>query len=219
MNAPIKLYGYWRSLATFRVRAALNIKKLAYTEELIDLSQNHQFSEEFSKLNPQNTIPLLQNGDVSIAQSMAILEYIEEVWPQSPLMPKDAAGRAQVRALAQVAIADVHPLVVPRVRSYLASNYGQTEENQAQWARHWIDRGSRAIEEILVDSTSRSGLYAYSDELTLADLALCSHLVGAKLFKADVTPYPRLVEIVNRCLAIPEIAAAHPLKQVGAPPL
>jgi maleylacetoacetate isomerase len=212
----VTLYGYWRSLAAFRVRAALNLKNIPYEEKLIDLSQREQFSASFHQLNPQHVIPLLDHDGKHITQSLAILEYLDENWDNNPLLPKDSFLRSRVRSLAQITIADTHPLIVPRVRSYLNEQYGADEEQQAQWARHWFTIGTKAIEDRL-NQDQLSGLYCNGDEISMADIALTSHVIGAKLFKADLSIAPKLMGIIGRCLEIEAISKAHPLKQPGTP--
>jgi maleylacetoacetate isomerase len=212
----VTLYGYWRSLAAFRVRAALNLKKIAYQEKLIDLSQGEQFSASFHELNPQHVIPLLDHDGRHITQSLAILEYLDDFWPNNPLLPQDPFEKARVRSLAQITIADTHPLIVPRVRRYLNEQYGVNEEQQAEWARHWFTLGSKAIEERL-HQDDLSGSFCNGDEISLADIALTSHVIGAKLFQADLSAMPKLMGIVGRCFEIESISNAHPLKQPGAP--
>jgi maleylacetoacetate isomerase len=212
----ITLYGFWRSLATYRVRAALNLKGLSYTETSVDLLKGEQFQPEFHRINPQHVLPVLDHDGLRLVQSMPIVEYLDETFPQVPLLPADAAGRARVRALAQIATADVHPLVVPRVRKRLAGDFNASEEQQMQWARHWFDRGSEAIESHL-DGNSGSGSFAHGDAVSLADLALVSHVVGVRLFQADLSIAPRLVALADRCLAMDAFARAHPMRQVGAP--
>ncbi len=209
------LYGYWRSLATFRVRAALKLKGLAYQENIIDLSQGEQFSPSYHSLNPQHVLPLLDHDGLRLTQSLAIVEYINDTWPQASLLPPDAAGKARVRALAQIASADVHPLIVPRVRNYLEQECGLDEAARLKWVRHWFVKGTQALEAKLSDGLT--GTYAHGDQLSLADLALASHVVGARLFQVDLSIAPRLEAIVNRCLALEAFASAHPLAQAGAP--
>jgi maleylacetoacetate isomerase len=211
----ITLYGYWRSLATFRVRAALNLKGLAYTETLVDLGAGEQFGEAYHRVNPQHVLPTLVHEGRYLVQSMPIVEYINETWPDISLLPADAAGRARVRALAQVATADVHPLIVPRVRNWLDGKLGIDEAGRLRWVRHWIDVGSEAIEGQL--AAGPAGLYAHGDTVSLADLALVSHVVGARLFRADLSQAPRLQSLADRCLALDAFARAHPLVQPGAP--
>jgi maleylacetoacetate isomerase len=210
----ITLYGFWRSLATYRVRAALQLKGLAHTEFMVYLLKCEQVQPGFDRINPQHVLPVLELDGLRLVQSLPIIEYLDEAYPQVPLLPIDAPGRARVRALAQIATADVHPLVVPRVRKRLAGDFGAGEEQQMQWARHWFDRGSEAIEALL---DAGSGLYAHGDSVTMADLALVSHVIGVRLFQADTTLAPRLMAIADRCLALDAFARAHPMRQPGAP--
>lgn len=212
----IHLYGFWRSLATFRVRIALNLKGLAYTETPIDLIKGEQFEAGFHQVNSQHVLPVFEHDGLLLTQSLAIVEYIDDVWPNDPLLPPDAAGKARVRALAQIAAADTHPLVVPRVRNLLESDYGIDEAGRTKWARHWIDKGSSAIEARLT-ADGLSGRFAHGDRVSIADLALASHVAGARLFQADLTRAPRLVAIVDHCLTLAAFAKAHPLAQPGAP--
>ena len=212
----VVLYGYWRSLATFRVRIALNLKGVTYEEKIVDLSKGEQFQQPFQSLNPQNVLPLLVHQGLHLSQSLAIAEYIDEIWPEPPLLPADAAGKARVRSLAQIAIADVHPLIVPRVRNFLEHECGLDEAARLKWIQHWFNKGTEAIE-AKIAADNLSGTYAHGDQVTLADLALASHVVGARLFQADLSNAPRLEAIVNRCLQLDAFAKAHPLAQAGAP--
>lgn len=212
----IVLYGYWRSLATFRVRAALNLKGLAYTETIVDLGRGEQFGEDFHRINAQHVLPALEHGGLLLTQSLPIIEYIDETWRRRPLLPDDTAGRARVRALAQIPTADVHPLIVPRVRGLLEAEFGIDEPGRLKWIRHWFDKGSQAIEARLGEAGCE-GRYAHGDQLTLADLALVSHVIGARMFQADLVRAPRLAALADRCLALDAFASAHPLAQPGAP--
>ena len=212
----IVLYGFWRSLATFRVRAALNLKALDYTETIVDLGQGEQFGERFHRVNAQHVLPVLDHDGLHLSQSLPIIEYLDETWPHEPLLPADAAGRARVRALAQITSADVHPLIVPRVRDFLEKEFAVDEAGRLKWIRHWFDKGSEAIEAKL-GSHDPAGPYAHGERVTLADLALVSHVVGARLFQADLTRAPRLEALADHCLALAAFARAHPLAQPGAP--
>jgi maleylpyruvate isomerase len=212
----VTLYGFWRSLAAFRVRAALHYKEVPFTEKIIDLVQGDQFSDTYHELNPQHVIPLLEHEGHKITQSLAILEYIDQTWPNRPILPKNAYEQAYLRSISLITIADTHPLVVPRVRGFLNKNYGQDEAGQSAWARHWLNEGSMAIEARL-HNEGLCGKFTLGDEISLADFALCSHVIGARLFEADLTLAPKLVEIANACLAVDSIMRAHPLKQPGAP--
>jgi maleylacetoacetate isomerase len=214
-GAAVTLYGFWRSLATFRVRAALNLKGVPYEERMVDLLQGDQLREPFHSINPQHVLPVLEHGGQRLTQSLPIIEYIDETWTQDPLLPADAASRARVRALAQITASDAHPLVVPRVRNLLESDFGIDEAGRMRWARHWLDEGSAAIEAAL--AAGPSGRYAHGDRVTIADLALVSHVIGARLFGSNLSRAPLLEALANRCLALDAFARAHPLKQPGAP--
>jgi maleylacetoacetate isomerase len=212
----IQLYGFWRSLATFRVRAALNIKRIDYTETSIDLTKGEQFSEQFHRLNAQHVLPVFEHDGLRLMQSLPIIEYLDETWPQEPLLPSDAAGKARVRALAQITTSDVHPLIVPRIREFLEHEFHIDEPGRLKWIRHWFTKGSEAIEARLVGDGA-SGQFAHGNTLSMADLALVSHVVGCRLFQADLSRSPRLEAISDRCLALEPVARAHPLAQPGAP--
>lgn len=212
----VVLYGFWRSLATFRVRAALNLKGIDYTETIVDLAAGEQFDERFHRINAQHLLPVLEHDSLRLTQSLAIIEYLDETWTNEPLLPADAPGRARVRALAQIAIADVHPLIVPRVRELLEAQFGIDEAGRLRWIRHWFDKGSQAIEARLV-ADGLSGRFAHGDRVSLADLALVSHVIGARLFQADLGQAPRLEALAGRCLALDAISRAHPMAQPGAP--
>jgi maleylacetoacetate isomerase len=148
-----------------------------------------------------------------IAKSQAA----SDLWPQVPLLPADAAGKARVRSLAQIAIADVHPLIVPRVRNFLERECGVDEATRLKWVQHWFDQGTQALEARLTDG--QAGLFCHGDEISLADLALASHVVGARLFSCDLTGAPRLTGVVERCMKQEAFARAHPLAQPGARPM
>jgi maleylacetoacetate isomerase len=212
----VTLFGYWRSLAAFRVRVALNLKEVEFQEIMIDLAAGQQFEADFDELNPQHVVPLLIHDQLEISQSMAILEYIDEQWANPKLLPEQSFDKAKVRALALVTIADTHPLIVPRVRKLLGSQWALDEHQQFLWAQHWFTIGNMAIEKILIKE-ARSKMYAYGDELTIADIALASHAIGATLFKVDMALTPTFANIFSNCMAIPAFAKAHPLKQSGAP--
>jgi maleylacetoacetate isomerase len=212
----VVLYGYWRSLATFRVRAALNFKGIDYTESVIDLSKGEQFGEHYHRINAQHVLPALEHDGVRLTQSLSIIEYVNDVWPDRPLLPDDPAGRARVRALAQITAADVHPLIVPRIRNFLEKEFGLGENDRLKWIQHWFNQGSEAIEARLA-ADNFSGPYAHGKYVSLADMALVSHVVGARLFNVNLDKVPILEAIADRCLETDAFARAHPLAQPGAP--
>lgn len=213
----MKLFTFWRSLATYRVRMVLNLKGLKPEEITVDLFAGHQMKPEFAAVNPMKAIPVLIDADgVTLHQSMAIMEYLDETYPVPPLMPRDPAGRARVRALAMMTVADAHPLVVPRIRSDLASRFGASPEQVTKWAQHWLAAGLDAYEAML-SRDKATGDFCHGDKISLADICLVSHCVGIKFFEGTYDNHPTVKRIVDRCLADDSIARAHPLKQPGAP--
>jgi len=214
----MKLYSFWRSLATFRVRIALNLKGLAPDDVInVDLMKGQQCEPQFRAVNPQMLIPaLIEDDGRALFQSVAILEYLDEIQPDPPLLPKDARERARVRALALIVACDAHPLVVPRVRNYLEHELKLDEPARLKWIRHWINEALGALETHLARDP-QTGRYCHGDSVTLADLCVVSHAVGAKLFNVDLAPYPTVARIVDICLQQDAFARAHPLKQPGAP--
>jgi maleylacetoacetate isomerase len=213
----MKLFTFWRSLATFRVRMALNVKGLAFEPIAIDMNCGEQLKEEFRAINPMGALPVLVDDDgTSLDQSLPILEYLDERYPDPALLPKDAAGRARVRALAQMTVADSHPLIVPRVRQHLARTFGATPEQVAGWGLHWMTAGLDAYERRLTRDKA-TGAFCHGDSLTLADLCLVSHGVGITYFGGTIEGHPTVKRIFERCMADERIAAAHPLRQPGAP--
>ena len=213
----MKLFGYWRSLATLRVRIALNLKGLAAEETMIDLMAGQQRAPDYRAVNPQMVLPALIDGDgPALFQSLAILEYLDERHPQPPLLPADARGRARVRGLAEIVACDTHPLIVPRIREYLAEQFGLDEAQRLGWIRHWIGAGLRAVEQHLA-SEAETGRYCHGDTVTIADICLVSLAVGNTLFQGDLREFPTVSRIVESCLAEDAFARAHPLRQPGAP--
>ena len=213
----MKMYSFWRSAASFRVRIALNLKGLQ--AEVVDVHLDHgdQHSAEYRAVNPQRVLPSLAVDDgPPLIQSLAILEYLDETHPRPPLLPKDPRAKARVRAIAQIVACDHHPLIVPRVRSYLEKEFGLDEAARLKWIRHWFDEGLRILEEHL-SRDSQTGKFCHGDAVTIADLCLVSHVVGAQVFGCDVGPHPTVKRIADACLAMEAFAKAHPRKQPGAP--
>ena len=212
----VTLYGFWRSLAAYRVRVALNLKGIPFNEISINLASGEQFGEAYSALNPQHVVPLLKHDGHEIVQSLAILEYIDDIWPTPKLIPNAPINKAEVKALALITIADIHPLIVPRVRNFLHKEWGLDESEQTKWAQHWFSKGNEAIESTLI-KLGKSKTYSFGDEITIADIALASHVIGAKLFNVDMSNCPTLSRIFENCMKLDGFASAHPLKQAGAP--
>jgi maleylacetoacetate isomerase len=213
----MRLYSFWRSLATYRVRIAMNLKGLKPDEIIeINLMKGAQRDDAFRKVNPMMAIPALIDGDgPALFESLAIIEYLDETHPNPPLLPKDPRGRARVRGLAQIVAADSHPLIVPRVREYLAHEYKLDEAGVMKWAQHWHGAALTALEAHLKDGAT--GKYAHGDQITLADICLASQAAGATFFKVDLAPFPTFKRVVEACAQNEAFARAHPLKQPGAP--
>jgi maleylacetoacetate isomerase len=213
----MKLYTYWRSLATFRVRIALNLKGLAYDAIAIDLDAGQQRTDPFKALNPQMVVPALVEDDGNVLfQSMAIMEYLDEIYPEPPLLPTDPRGRARVRSLSLITVADSHPLIVPRVRTHLGATFNLDDAGKMSWARHWFAAGLDTYEAHLARDKA-TGIYCHGDRVTMADLCLVSHAAGYRVFKGGLDNHPTVKRIVETCMADDRFARAHPLRQPGAP--
>jgi maleylacetoacetate isomerase len=215
-HPTLQLYGFWRSMATYRVRVALRLKGLEAEEIALDLNAGDQFAPDFLALNPEGAVPaLVVDGQPALTQSMAILEYLEERFPDPPLLPADLRARARVRSLSALVVADTHPLIVPRVRSYLTAA-GFDDTTIHAWAGHWIGRGLGALEARLANDPA-TGAFCHGETITLADLCLCSLAVPAKILGVEVSPYPTVTRITAACEALDAFASAHPSRQLGAP--
>ena len=214
----MKLYGFWRSLATYRVRVALGLKGIAAEEISIDILKGKQFSDEYKALNPQSVVPaLVVDEGAPLFQSLAILEYLEETHPQPALLPKDARGRARVRGLALIAAADGHPLVVPRIRAYLEKDMGLDEASRNKWLAHWTLKALEAIEAHLVNE-KETGRYCHGDAPSIADICLAGQVIAAvSYFNCDTSKVPTALRIYGECMKLPAFERAHPSKQPEAP--
>src|SRR5881296_2741971 len=213
----MKLYGFWRSLATYRVRAALALKGIEVEQISINLLQGKQHAEEYKAINPQSVVPaLIIDGGPPLFQSMAILEYLEETHPRPPLLPKDPRGRARVRGLAQIVVSDAHPLVVPRIRQYLEKEMQQDEAARNRWLQHWTLKALEALEAHLAVERE-TGWFCHGDAPTVADICLASQVLAAKFFNADTSGVPIVMRIYRECMKIDAFDRAQPLKQPDAP--
>ncbi len=215
----MKLYGFWRSLATYRVRVALGLKGIAAEEVSIDILKGKQFTDEYKALNPQSVVPalVLEDGGAPLFQSLAILEYLEETHPLPALLPKDARGRARVRGLALIAAADGHPLIVPRIRVYMEKEMGLAEPARNQWLAHWTLKALEAIEAHLV-SEKETGRFCHGDAPTLADICLAGQVIAAvSYFNCDTSTVPTALRIYGECMKLDAFIKAHPSKQPEAP--
>ena len=209
----MQLHGFWRSLATYRVRIALNLKGIAVPETMVDLDAGDQHVPSFRAINPMGAVPALVLDDGTVlTQSLAILEWIEETHPTPPLLPDGATARARVRALCAITAADTHPLVVPRVQGYLGKTFGADDAARKAWAAHWFTLGLQAYE-----AKVGAGPFCAGDAPGMADCCLASHVAGSERFGADLQPFPAVRRIQDACMALPAFADAHPLRQPGAP--
>jgi len=208
----MKLYGYFRSSAAFRVRIALNLKKLEYETAPIHLRRNDQTKPDYLAVNPQGLVPTLVDGGRTLFQSLAIVEYLDETYPEPPLLPKDTVDRARVRGLAEIVACDIHPINNLRVLRYLTHSLGHDGAAIASWYNHWIAAGFAALEKLLAED-SRTGTFCHGDGPGLADLTLVPQVVNAERYRLDLTPYPTITPIFRNCMALEPFLAAHPDNQ------
>jgi maleylpyruvate isomerase len=213
----VKLYSYFRSSAAYRVRIALALKGLKCEYRPVDLRVpvSAQRSPEFLAVNPQGLVPVLIDGEHTITQSLAIIEYLEETHPQPPLLPRAPAERAQVRSLALAIACDIHPLNNSRVLEYLRGPLAENEETVNRWYAHWVGGGLKALEEC-ARHTSADGRHLFGTSVTLADVVLVPQMYNARRFKCDVGPFPTLRAICAHLEALPAFASAAPEAQPDA---
>ena len=213
----MKLYSYFRSSASYRVRIALNLKGLAYETVPVHLTRGggQQLAPGFRKLNPQALVPVLEDGERVLTQSLAIIEYLDEVHPQTPLLPQDPAARARVRALALAVACDLHPLNNLRVLNYLSGPMGLGDDAKRTWYHHWIAEGLGALEASLA-SDRETDKFCHGDAPGLADCCLVPQLANAYRLKCDVSPYPTLLKIEKHCQALEAFRRAAPDRQPDA---
>jgi maleylacetoacetate isomerase len=212
----MQFYSFWRSLASYRVRIAMNLKGLKAEVIDVNLMKGQQHEAAYHKVNPMMALPALVDGEgPAMFESLAIMEYLDETHPNPPLLPKDPRGRARVRGLAQIVACDSHPLIVPRVREYLAHEFKIDEAGVIKWCQNWHRAALTALETNLQDKAT--GKYAHGDNITIADICLASQAAGANFFKVDLAPFPTFKRIADACAHNEAFANAHPLKQPGAP--
>jgi maleylacetoacetate isomerase len=212
----MKLYDYFRSSAAYRVRIALNLKGVAPERAFVHLRRGAQRADDYLAVNPQGLVPSLvtDEGDV-LTQSVAIIEWLDESYPQPPLMPADAAGRARVRSLALTIACDIHPLNNLRVLNYLTGTLGATAAQKDGWYRYWCDVGLEAIETQLAREPA-TGTFCHGGAPSLADICLVPQLANARRVDLDLAPYPTLLRIEASCAALPAFANAAPARQPDA---
>lgn len=209
MPKPI-LYDYYRSSAAYRVRIALNVKKIDYEQRQINLLESQQRSDEYRALNPQGLVPMLEIDGHRLTQSLAIINYLDLRFPVPPLIPSAAVERAHVVALAMAIACDIHPLNNLRVLKYLKVELGHSQDETDAWYRHWITEGLRPLEEM---AAPRSGKFLFGDVVTAADICLVPQLFNARRFNVPLDEYPTLVRAEENANRMEAFAAAHPDRQ------
>jgi maleylpyruvate isomerase len=211
----MKLYDYFRSSAAFRVRIALNLKGLSAEQESIHLRRNDQSAPAYLAVNPQGLVPALVDEGEVLIQSLAIIEYLDETHGEPPLLPGHPADRARVRALAQIVACDIHPIDNLRVLRYLSKEFGQDEKAIERWFNHWIIEGFRGFE-ALIAGNEQTGEFCHGDTPGLADICLFPQVINAQRYALDLSPFPTLKRIFERCEKVPEFAKARPENQPDA---
>ena len=209
------LHGYWRSTASYRVRIALGLKGLAYHQQAHDLRQGAQRSDAYRALNAQGLVPALEIDGAVLTQSLAILEWLDEVHPAPPLLPATPGERATVRAMADLIACDIHPLNNLRVLNALRGDLAASDAQVQAWVARWIGEGFGALEALV---ERHGGAFAFGDAPSLADCCLVPQIYSAERFAVDLTPFPRLIAASERARALPSFAAAHPALQPDAGP-
>ncbi len=211
----MKLYSYWRSTTSVRVRIALNLKGVEYDIVPVDLTAGAQKTAEYSALNPMKGVPTLVLDDgTALTQSMAILDYIDTVWPEPPLYPADPVQRALVDAAAQAIALDIHPVNNLKVLGYLKGTLGHSQDETVDWMRHWMHEGFTAFQQLIQADTP----YCFGAAIGMADLCLVGQMVNARRWGLDLAPFPRLVEIDARCREIDAVQRGLPENQPDAQP-
>jgi maleylacetoacetate isomerase len=207
----IQFYAFWRSIASFRVRVALRLKGLSFGEIPVDILAGEQFKPGYDDVNAEHVVPTFVHDGHSIFQSLAIIEYLDDVQPEPRLVPKDARERAYARSLSLVAAADAHPLIVPRVRKHLIKTFGANAEAGEGWSRHWTIEGLATYERLLTRRPAAP--FALGAEPGVADICIAGQAVTAHLFKLELNDFPAVSRLVDRCFELPAFATSHPFAQ------
>jgi maleylacetoacetate isomerase len=211
----LKLYGYFRSSASYRVRIALNMKGLDYEQVSIHLAKGQQYMQEFSEISPQNLVPVLDHDGLRLYQSLAIIQYLDEKFPEPALLPRDAPGRNRARSLGLISACEIHPLNNTRVLAYLTDTLKVTEEQKSAWYRHWVTVGFTALERRLAKE-KETGRFCHGDTPGIADIVLVPQVANANRFKVDLGPFPTIRRINDNCLALEPFKKAMPQNQPDA---
>ena len=218
MNESLQLFSYWRSSAAYRVRIGLNLKGLAHDIVPVHLLHDggQQHSDVYRSINPQQLVPVLGHGNRRLSQSLAILEYLDEVWPTPPLLPSTSRERHRVRALSQLVACDIHPLNNLRVLQYFERDWNVPQPERDEWVRHWILEGFAAAEAMVAEHPS-TGTFCEGNTPSMADCCLIPQVYNARRFGVDMAQFPTLQRIEATCLELPAFDAARPERQPDAP--
>jgi maleylacetoacetate isomerase len=203
------LHNYFRSSASYRVRIALALKGLAYDYASVHLPKNEQLGAAYAALSPSRLVPTLVDGEATLTQSLAIIEYLDETHPAPPLLPPDALGRARVRALALDVACEIHPLNNLRVLRYLVHDLKVSDDDKNRWYRHWVEVGLQALERQLAGD-ARTGRYCHGDAPTLADICLVPQIFNAQRFDCPLDHFPTVMRVFGACMQLPAFASTQP---------
>src|ERR1700733_12061425 len=209
----IKVYGFWRSIASFRLRVALKLKGLPFEEVPIDILTGEQFEQGYAAVNPERVVPTFIHDGHSLFQSLAIIEYLDEIQPRPRLIPEDAKERAYARSLALMTVADAHPLVTPRVRNHLAKAFGADAHAIEEWGRHWTTEGLATYERLLAQRPAAP--FALGSEPGIADICIAGQVVTAQYVKLGLDDFPAVKRRSEQCFELPAFATSHPFEQPG----
>src|SRR3984885_10143357 len=209
----IQVYGFWRSIASFRVRVALRLKGLPFEEIPIDILVGEQFKPGYEAVNAERVVPTFIHDGHSVFQSLAIIEYLDDIQPEPRLIPEEAKERAYARSLALMTIADAHPLLVPRVRNHLAKAFGADAKAVEEWGKHWTTEGLATYERLL--ALRAPAPFALGAEPGLADICIAGHVVGAQYVKVELDAFPTVAALAEHCFEMPAIATSPPFEQAG----
>jgi maleylpyruvate isomerase len=213
----LKLYNFHASSTSYRTRIVLNCKNIPYEYISVRLDKAEHLGAAYGEINPMRGVPTLDTGEKRLYQSSAIIEYLEEVYPAPPMLPKDPLGRARVRAIAGIVGSDMHPVTNLRIRNYVRDEYGQNPDGVNAWIHRWNRQGLEAIEAMLNADRERDAGFCHGSTATIADAYLVSHVFSAVRFKTDMSPYPLIRAVIGNCEQIEAFARAHPARQPDAP--
>ena len=211
----MKIFGYFRSSAAFRLRIAMNFKGLSYDYNLVNLQSGDHLSDDFKRINPQGRVPAIDIEGNILTQSLAIIEYLDEVYPAPPLLPSDPLGKAKVRGIAGLIACDIHPLNNLAVLNYLRDQLIAEEEARLAWYRHWVKEGFDGLE-LILGANVETGQFCFGDTPTVADICLVPQVVNAKRFNCNLASYPTILRIFEECMSLSQFADADPMNQPEA---